>query len=59
MENRKLTEEETETLKKKARDILSVCRRDILSKYPFIGSIALRMDMVPILSTLTLHSCLH
>lgn len=48
MENRKLTEEETATLKKKARDILSVCRRDILSKYPFIGSIALRMDMVPV-----------
>lgn len=45
---RKLTEEETNTLKKKARDILSVCRRDILSKYPFIGSIALRMDMVPV-----------
>ena len=48
MENRKLTEEETQTLKKKALDILSVCRRDILSKYPFIGSIALRMEMVPV-----------
>lgn len=48
MEAHKLTEEETNTLKKKARDILSVCRRDILSKYPFIGSIALRMDMVPV-----------
>lgn len=45
---RALTEEETATLKKKARDILSVCRRNILQKYPFIGSIALRMEMVPV-----------
>ena len=45
---RELTEEETKTLKKKASEILSVCRRDILSKYPFIGSIALRMEMVPV-----------
>lgn len=44
----KLTDEETKTLKKKASDILSICRRDILAKYPFIGSIALRMDMVPV-----------
>lgn len=44
---RELTEEETKTLKKKASEILSVCRRDILTKYPFIGSIALRMEMVP------------
>lgn len=43
-----LSEEDIATLKKKARDILSVCRRDILSKYPFIGSIALRMDMIPV-----------
>ena len=43
-----LSEEDVSTLKKKARDILSVCRRDILSKYPFIGSIALRMDMIPV-----------
>lgn len=45
---RELTEEETKTLKKKASDILSVTRRDILSKYPFIGSIALRMEMIPV-----------
>lgn len=45
---RELTDEETKTLKKKAVDILSVCRRDILTKYPFIGSIALRMEMVPV-----------
>ena len=45
---RELTEEETKTLKKKALEILSVCRRDILTKYPFIGSIALRMEMVPV-----------
>ena len=45
---RELTEEETKTLKKKASEILSVCRRDVLTKYPFIGSIALRMEMVPV-----------
>lgn len=48
LNNRKLTDEETKTLKKKASEILSVCRRDILAKYPFIGSIALRMEMMPI-----------
>lgn len=45
---RELTDEETKTLKKKASEILSVCRRDVLTKYPFIGSIALRMEMVPV-----------
>lgn len=45
---RELTEEDTKVLKKKAMDILSVCRRNILSKYPFIGNIALRMEMVPV-----------
>lgn len=45
---RELTEEETKTLKKKASEIISVCRRDVLTKYPFIGSIALRMEMVPV-----------
>ena len=45
---RELTEEETKNLKKKASEILSVCRRDVLTKYPFIGSIALRMEMVPV-----------
>jgi len=45
---RELTDEETRTLKKKASEILSVCRRDVLTKYPFIGSIALRMEMVPV-----------
>ena len=45
---RELTEEETKTLKKKASEILSVCRRDVLTKYPFIGSIALRMEMAPV-----------
>ncbi len=43
-----LTEEETKLLKKKALDILSVCRRNILTKYPFIGNIALRMEMMPV-----------
>lgn len=45
---RELTEEETKELKKKASGILSVCRRNVLTKYPFIGSIALRMEMVPV-----------
>lgn len=45
---KELTDEETKTLKKKASEILSVCRRDLLAKYPFIGSIALRMEMRPI-----------
>jgi len=44
---RELTDEETKTLKKKALELISIRRRDILSKYPFIGSIALRMEMVP------------
>lgn len=48
LNTKSLTEEETKTLKKKAMDILSVCRRDILTKYPFIGSIALRMEMIPV-----------
>lgn len=48
LNNHELTDEETKTLKKKASEILSVCRRDILTKYPFIGSIALRMEMVPV-----------
>lgn len=48
MEAKILSEEETKILKKKAMDILSVCRRNILSKYPFIGNIALRMEMVPV-----------
>lgn len=43
-----LTDEETETLKKKARDILSLARRQILIKYPFIGNIALRMGLIPV-----------
>ena len=46
--NHNLSDEELKTLKKKALEILSVCRRDILLEYPFIGSIALRMEMMPI-----------
>lgn len=43
-----LSEEETEELKSRARDILSVCRRNLLVKYPFIGNVALRMNIVPV-----------
>lgn len=47
-EVKELPEAELKELKKKALDILSVARRNILSEYPFIGSIALRMEMVPV-----------
>ena len=47
LNTKSLTDDELKTLKKKASDILSVCRRDILNTYPFIGSTALRMEMVP------------
>ena len=43
-----ITEEELATLKKKAFDVLSHTRHTLLTKYPFIGSIALRMDLVPV-----------
>lgn len=43
-----LSEEETNELKKKAKDILSVCRRNLLIKYPFIGNVALRMNLIPV-----------
>lgn len=47
MKNNVLTDDEVKTLKKNALDVLSVIRRNILSKYPFIGNIALHMEMVP------------
>jgi len=43
-----ITEEELKILKKKALDVLSHSRHVLLTKYPFIGSIALRMDLVPV-----------
>lgn len=43
-----ITEEELATLKKKAFDVISHARHTLLTKYPFIGSIALRMDLVPV-----------
>ena len=46
--NKTLSEEETQKLKKNALEVLSVCRRNLLASYPFIGSIALRMEIVPI-----------
>lgn len=47
-EVKELPEAELKDLKKKALDILSVARRNILSEYPFIGNIALRMEMIPV-----------
>ena len=43
-----LTEDELKILKKKAFDVLSHARHTLLAKYPFIGSIALRMDLIPV-----------
>lgn len=45
--NNTLTEEELKELKRKAFEVISHARHILLSKYPFIGSIALRMDLVP------------
>ena len=46
--NNTLSDEELKELKSKAFDVLSHTRSVLLSKYPFIGSIALRMDLVPV-----------
>lgn len=43
-----LSEDELNTLKDKAGEILAVSRRNILSLYPFLGSIALRMSIIPV-----------
>lgn len=43
-----LSDEEVAELKKKAREVLSSVRHRILIKYPFIGSVAMSMDMVPV-----------
>ena len=48
MKTNTITEEELKILKKKALDVLSHSRHVLLTKYPFIGSIALRMDLVPV-----------
>lgn len=46
--NNTLSEEDLKILKGKALDALSHARHVLLNKYPFIGSIALRMDLVPV-----------
>ena len=43
-----LSEEELVELKHKAREVLSSVRHRILVKYPFIGSVAMSMDMIPV-----------
>lgn len=43
-----ITEEELKELKKKSVEILSNARRELLLKYPFIGSLLMRMDLIPI-----------
>ena len=46
--NNTISPKELKNLKKKVREQLSGARHEILIKYPFIGSIALRMDLIPI-----------
>jgi predicted metal-dependent peptidase len=46
--NCSLSESELIQLKKDICKELSLARRDLLAFYPFIGSIALRMDLIPI-----------
>ena len=43
-----ITEDELRELKKKSVEILSGARRALLLKYPFIGSLLMRMDLVPV-----------
>ena len=43
-----ITEEELKELKKKSVEILSGARRALLLKYPFIGSLLMRMNLVPV-----------
>lgn len=43
-----ITEEELQALKKKSVEILCGARRALLLKYPFIGSLLMRMNLVPI-----------
>jgi len=43
-----ITEEELQELKKKSVEILAGARRALLLKYPFIGSLLMRMDLVPV-----------
>jgi predicted metal-dependent peptidase len=43
-----ITEEELKELKKKSVEILSGARRALLLKYPFIGSLLMRMNLIPV-----------
>ncbi len=43
-----ITEDELKELKKKSVEILSNARRTLLLKYPFIGSLLMRMNLVPV-----------
>lgn len=43
-----LSEKELAYLKEQARGILSKARNMIMFKYPFIGSVSMRMDIIPI-----------
>ena len=43
-----LSESELKELKKKSFEILSNARRALILRYPFIGSLLMRMDIVPV-----------
>lgn len=46
--NKVLSENGLEILKENARGILSNARRSLLDSYPFIGSVAMTLDIVPV-----------
>ena len=46
--NKELSNEQLEELKFNARGILSNVRRNLLNAYPFLGSVAMTLDIVPV-----------
>ena len=45
---KELTEAEVKDLKERANGVLAFTRQQILSKYPFIGNIAMSFDLIPV-----------
>lgn len=48
MADKQLTEAELKELKTKMRALLAVNRQKLLLKYPFIGGVLMRMDLIPV-----------
>lgn len=44
----KLSPEKLETLKENARGILAECRRCLMDRQPFVGGVAMNLDIVPV-----------